>query len=529
MATPVARVQRHDLVPLSDRVRWMRWFRLGLVAGVLAFAVTAGDARLEPLGTTAIGTLAYVLLILGLEGIWHWSGRRALFLVSAMLIADGVFLTLAGYAAGGSLGGARMLVIVHLIGVSLLASYRTGMKIAMWHSLLLFTVHSAQQVGILEVPRGVSGLAASEDSRLFALIAILWVATFATATFSAVNERELRRRRYDLEALSQFATALDGAADSFDVAQVLLDRVAETFEVERLLLLGAPKDELVLLARRGSTVPIGSAISAGIGSVLVRTWDARETQLVPALDAETDQWLDQALPDARNLIITPLSAEGRAVGTLIVEHGPRRAGVERRVVTMIERFAGHASLALQNAWLLEQVQQAATTDGLTGIANRRTFDTVFERELSRAARTGDPLSLLMMDLDSFKPLNDTYGHQMGDDVLRAVAAALQGACRDFDTVARYGGEEFAVVMPGCGLEEATRTAERLRQVVGSCEAEVPVTTSVGVASFPEHGVDSRELLKAADDALYRSKRAGRNRVTTADQGEDPAATLRVLP
>lgn len=529
MAAPVTRVQRHDLVPLADRVRWMRWFRLGLVAGVLAFAVTGGPARLEPLSHIGTGTLVYVLAILGLEAVWHWSGRRALFLVSMMLIADGVFLTLAGYATGGSVVGSRMLVIVHLIGVSLLASYRTGMKIAMWHSLLLLIVHSAQQAGILEVPRGVDGLAASEDQRLFALIAILWAATFATATFSAINERELRRRRYDLEALSQFATALDGAADSFDVAQVLLDRVAETFEVERLLLLGAPKDELVLLARRGATAPIGSAVAAGVESVLIASWETRETRLVPGLDEAKDPWLAQALPDARNLIVTPLSAEGRAVGTLVVEHGARRAGVERRVVTMIERFAGHASLALQNAWLLEQVQQAATTDGLTGIANRRTFDTVLERELSRAARTGDPLSLLMMDLDSFKPLNDTYGHQMGDDVLRAVAASLQHACRDFDTVARYGGEEFAVVMPGCGLEEATRTAERLRQVVGSCGAEVPVTTSVGVATFPQHAVDSRELLKAADDALYRSKRAGRNRVSTAESGGEQAAPLRALP
>ena len=108
----------------------------------------------------------------------------------------------------------------------------------------------------------------------------------------------------------------------------------------------------------------------------------------------------------------------------------------------------------------EQVQRLAATDGLTKIANRRTFESTLEREVARATRSAEHLSLVMIDIDHFKRLNDEHGHQAGDEVLRNVAAALSCECRDFDTAARYGGEEFAVVLPGCGPDEARLIAER---------------------------------------------------------------------
>ncbi|MDQ4065430.1 MAG: GGDEF domain-containing protein, partial [Actinomycetota bacterium] len=156
----------------------------------------------------------------------------------------------------------------------------------------------------------------------------------------------------------------------------------------------------------------------------------------------------------------------------------------------------------------------AETDALTGIANRRTFEATLEREMSRAARNGEQLTLAMFDIDHFKKLNDTYGHQLGDDVLKKVAAALVEASRDFDTPARYGGEEFAVVLPSCSARESLAVAERLRKSLSEI-ADVPVeiTASSGVATFPQHAGDIEGLIKAADEALYESKRAGRDRVT----------------
>jgi diguanylate cyclase (GGDEF)-like protein len=192
-----------------------------------------------------------------------------------------------------------------------------------------------------------------------------------------------------------------------------------------------------------------------------------------------------------------------------MRHGSR---IERRVVTMVERFCGHAALALRNAWLVEQLQKVASTDALTDVANRRTFEETLRREVGRSTRTREPVTLLMIDIDHFKVLNDTFGHPEGDRVLRSVAGALASECREFDVVARYGGEEFAVVAPACGPDDARVLAERLRAAIAGLDDGPSVTASVGVAIFPEGADDEAALLRSADRALYRAKRAGRNQV-----------------
>lgn len=518
------RVASYELVPLIERLRYMRFFRYGLIVAVTLFGTMVAAARPVSTGWLAAACAGYFGLSLLSDGIRQLWPRAGLALFGLMLMVDSVFLVWAAYATGGTLSPIRYLLLVHLIAVSLLGSYRTGLKLAMWDSLLLYVVFYAQEAKILHpVSSAIHALPGTDYRRLGAFVTACWLVSIVTATFSAINERELRRRRFDLEALAHLGADLEGAADSFDVADVLLDRLIDTFEVDRILLLGAPEVDLVLLARRGSEQAIGSVCPAGIDSVLLAAWESRETLLVSELDPEVDAWLDHALPNAKNLIITPLSAEGRSVGVLIIEHAERNGSrVERRVVSMVERFASHVALALRNAWLLEQVQTMATTDGLTGIANRRNFDTALERELARAARNGDEVTLVMLDLDHFKQLNDTHGHQIGDEVLRQVADVLAADCRDFDTAARYGGEEFAVVLPGCTADEAGAAAERLRAIVRQAPTFVPITASVGVATFPVHAPDAVSLVKAADEALYESKRAGRNRVTIAARaGAEP--------
>src|SRR5581483_6766730 len=337
---------------------------------------------------------------------------RSLLLFATMLMVDATFLVWATYATGGSVSPVRFLIVLHLASVALLASYRTGLKLALWYSLLLLSVFYAQQAEILSPPvRALSALPSTEYRRFTTFVLAFWVVTVVISAFSAVNERELHRRRFDLEALAQLGADLEGADDSFDVADTLLDRLNETFGFERMLVLGAPEDDLLLFARRGSEAGIGSVCPTPVGTVLV-------SELHPG----ADRWLAEAMTDARNLIIAPLSAEHRAMGVLVIETALRRGSrVERRVVSMVERFASHASLALRNAWLLEQVRKMATTDGLTGIANRRSFDIGIEREVSRAARNNAQITLAMIDLDHFKQLNDTHGHQVGDEVLRLVA------------------------------------------------------------------------------------------------------------
>jgi diguanylate cyclase (GGDEF)-like protein len=172
---------------------------------------------------------------------------------------------------------------------------------------------------------------------------------------------------------------------------------------------------------------------------------------------------------------------------------------------------------LQRSLLHQQLQAAARTDAKTGLLNAAAWQREADTELSRAKRSGDPLALLLVDLDHFKRVNDTYGHLVGDQVLVGVATTLCHQLRDYDIVGRFGGEEFVVLVPGADAVEACRVAERLRSRVSRLavpaeDGSVAVTISIGVALLRAHGEDLIELLAAADLALYRAKKSGRDRV-----------------
>jgi diguanylate cyclase (GGDEF)-like protein len=189
---------------------------------------------------------------------------------------------------------------------------------------------------------------------------------------------------------------------------------------------------------------------------------------------------------------------------------------------LLEYLAGQAVVSIENASLHETVERQAVTDELTGLANMRAFTSILDRELERSRRFDTPLGLLMLDLDDFKQVNDTYGHQQGDEVLAQVAGVLRKISRELDTPARYGGEEMAVVLPQTDVEGAEFLAERIREAVEALHVPrlrgggaLRVTASIGVASVPYEAVDRDSLIAAADAALYRAKRGGKNRVERA--------------
>lgn len=168
------------------------------------------------------------------------------------------------------------------------------------------------------------------------------------------------------------------------------------------------------------------------------------------------------------------------------------------------------------------LQELAVRDGLTGLFNRRYLDETLEREVSRARRDGHPLSLVMLDIDFFKRVNDTYGHQLGDEVLKALAAALMDDVRAEDVACRFGGEEFLILLPNMPLDAARVRAESWRKSVEALmlvhgEFAVRITISLGVAAYPEHGKTPDELTRSADQALYRAKHSGRNCVVVFGQ------------
>ena len=185
--------------------------------------------------------------------------------------------------------------------------------------------------------------------------------------------------------------------------------------------------------------------------------------------------------------------------------------------------AGRRVLALQEELVeaREALREQATRDGLTGLWNRTAIFDILQNELSRSGRSGEPLIVLMADLDGFKPVNDHFGHMAGDAVLRQVAARMRSAVRRYDSVGRYGGEEFLMVLPGCELPGGLVHAERIRNAIGAeCfragDVEISLTCSLGAAcAMPPAMPPADDLVREADAALYRAKHQGRDRVEAA--------------
>jgi diguanylate cyclase (GGDEF)-like protein len=483
-----------------------------LRAGFVVVSLISGAFAGQLVGTTmrvvAPAAAGYGLVVLAAEALRRRGGRRVATL-SWLLLVDGLFLAWIVHLTGGPLSPLRFLFFIHIVAVSLAGSYRTGLKIALWHSLLLVVAYYGAAAGVLEAAPVRPG----EFARLSAFtVSAMWIFAVVTAAFSSLNERELRRRRSDLEGLARLATDLESVSGPVDVGRALGQHLTETFRFRRAVVFGRRRGETVVLASVPAGEPTGDPV--GHDDILERVELERETILRRRIDRAGARVLNRLLPDATNVLVAPMIADGLPVGAVALERGPGPGTtIERRVVTAVEQFAAHGAMALRNAWLMERVQQLAETDPLTGVYNRRTFERQLERHLSHAERAGEPLSLALFDLDHFKDFNDRFGHQVGDDIVRDAAQALDKASRDFDIVARYGGEEFAVILPGLRSTEAVTAIERLRAAIATVEAPRPLTASAGVATFPVHARDGITLLGAADEALYESKAKGRNRTT----------------
>jgi len=224
-------------------------------------------------------------------------------------------------------------------------------------------------------------------------------------------------------------------------------------------------------------------------------------------------------PPMKTFMGVPIVAHGKVMGSLYLTEKTNSQIFTQDDEDLVVGLAADAAIAIENARLFGKVEQLAITDSLTGLHNRRHFLELAEHEFQRARRYQRPLSVVMLDIDHFKRVNDTYGHATGDQVLRAVAARCRETLRAIDFMGRVGGEEFILLLPENGLEGARRAAERLRQRVAETPIEtergtVSVTISLGVASLTADCPDLKTLLERVDAALYAAKNAGRNRVET---------------
>jgi diguanylate cyclase (GGDEF)-like protein len=229
----------------------------------------------------------------------------------------------------------------------------------------------------------------------------------------------------------------------------------------------------------------------------------------------------------RSQACVPLIYKGSYVGLLLVQSDASRIWAETELL-FLQTIADQLMVAVNQAHLISQLQVQALSDGLTSCYNRRAFEMQLQRDLHLATRMRQKLSLIMLDADNFKQINDDAGHDTGDSALRMIADNLRAELRAVDSAARFGGDEFAVILPQADIQGAVIVAERLRKRIA--ETEIPgygfMTVSFGIATFPTHASSRDTLVVAADRALYRSKTSGRNQVSVASAERDSVTEAR---
>jgi diguanylate cyclase (GGDEF)-like protein len=220
--------------------------------------------------------------------------------------------------------------------------------------------------------------------------------------------------------------------------------------------------------------------------------------------------------ETNNCIIAPLICQDRVVGVLNLADKIEGDSFSSDDIALIELFSQLVGASIGNIKLFEKIQRQATTDGLTGLVNHKTFYEILEKELWRTRRYGGQISLIMADIDSLKKINDAYGHRAGDKVIMEISKKIRGCVRQIDTAARYGGDEFAVILPNTSLADAVVAAERMVNTVSDSpitwkKEQIGLSISVGVG---EYDADSspEDITSRSDQALYMAKQAGRNTV-----------------
>ena len=348
----------------------------------------------------------------------------------------------------------------------------------------------------------------------------------------ALRAAALERRNSEILLVSQMGNLLQSCTSMDEAFDVIARYSHELFaEVPGQVFLQKSGDLLEAVASWGSQDGSVSVFSSDDCWALRRGVPHRggESSLQPRCE--------HVRPYGGEYVCVPMIAQSQSMGVVHLRQG--RASTARltareweAIVSLAISTAEHIALALANLNLRETLRRQSIRDPLTNLFNRRFLDEYLDRELKRAARSGSPVSVIMLDVDHFKPFNDEYGHAIGDSVLISLARLIQGNLRGGDVACRQGGEEFVLILPDAALEGAAKRAEQLRTGISQMQvagADRPVQVSLGVSAYPVHGATAKELLQAADRALYRAKSSGRNRVEVESSPEADDLTIHVMP
>ncbi|HEX9119249.1 MAG TPA: diguanylate cyclase [Terriglobales bacterium] len=364
----------------------------------------------------------------------------------------------------------------------------------------------------------------SDQEEFFDTETIDLLTLFSTQASIALQNAKLysneQRKAAQLEAINAIARQTTAVLDFGELLQKSCHFILQSFAVDHVAVLLLEDGMLVLRAHEGRLTPriqLGSELqpAAGLCARVIASGKP-----VTENDVSRVEGYVAGFEETRSEMCLPLISLGETLGVLTMESAQTNA-FSPADAQPLESVADICAAAIQNARYFEKVSQLAYVDGLTGIFNRRYFEKRIAEEIERAQRYENELSVIMIDIDNFKKLNDEFGHLLGDETLRQVSTIFAQNLRKVDIACRYGGEEFVIVAPQTSGEHAQAVAEKLRKVVEGWSfpgVPRPVTITAGVCSFPANGRTRDELVKAADDALYLAKQGGRNRVHLAGSG-----------
>jgi diguanylate cyclase (GGDEF)-like protein len=338
--------------------------------------------------------------------------------------------------------------------------------------------------------------------------------------------RELKRTVDELQAFNAIGKALTSTLDIREVLGLIMEKVGELLHPSNWsLLLADDGGDLVfeIVVGPGGEGLKGLKLQHGEG---IAGWVAREGKPLLVPDVGQDERF-AARFDARtrfttrSVLAVPMRSRGRTLGLIELVNGPDQPVFGEDDLRTLSSLADYAAIAIENARNFQRVQELTILDEHTGLYNSRHLHRVLESEIVRARRFGHRLSLIFLDLDHFKRVNDTYGHQHGSAVLRECGEVLLSVLRSVDVATRYGGDEFVCLLPETDREQAEICAQRLRDALNGRTfltqdgLEVRVTASFGIATFPDDAGSEHELMRQADLAMYRVKESTRDGIASA--------------
>ena len=345
----------------------------------------------------------------------------------------------------------------------------------------------------------------------------------ATAITNAKLFSETRFRAEEMSILNEISLAIAAGVGLEETTRAVFRQLKKVLQIDLFFLaLYEPTEETVsyfMYQKDGERIDIETFNLMQRPSLTRYVMQKRETIFIPDIKAEDaevkeDEFIRVPGFDNRTFLGIPLILRGEVIGVLSVQAAQPNA-YDSKQIRLVETIAQQTSIAMDNAKLFEKTQEMAITDSLTGLFNRRYYYVILDNEIERAKRYQSPLSLIMIDIDHFKQVNDKFGHLAGDEVLQSVSEMSKKLLRQIDKMFRYGGEEFMIILPETKQEEALNVAERIRSTIAETaikikKGSVKLTVSIGVSEYGENHTAPNEFIESVDRAMYDAKKAGRN-------------------